>query len=97
MGGPALPGLDCALGRGGRRNRRTAEGADPPRTAVKALQCLVTTTVLKGATVEGAAIELPVLSLILFDGAQVVRMENFDIDQRDMALARFGQLDTSSG
>jgi hypothetical protein len=53
---------------------------------------LVSSVVVKGTTAEGTAIELPAVILIVFDGAQVMRMEAFDADQRDLALARFAEL-----
>ena len=48
--------------------------------------------VVKGTTTTGAAIEIPAIILILFDGTRVTRMEAFDLDQRDEALARFQEL-----
>jgi hypothetical protein len=53
---------------------------------------LVSNLVVKGTTTEGAAIELPAITLILFDGDRVTRLEAFDLDQRDLALARFEAL-----
>jgi hypothetical protein len=53
---------------------------------------LVSNLVVKGTTAEGAAIELPAVILILFDGFRVTRMEAFDPDQRDLALTRFEEL-----
>ena len=50
---------------------------------------VVNSVVVKGTTTEGAAIELPAVILLLFDGLRVTRMEAFDINQRDLAVARF--------
>ena len=57
---------------------------------------LVSDLVVKGTTVEGAGIELPALTLVLFDGPRITRMEAFDSDQREMALARFDELNAPS-
>jgi hypothetical protein len=35
---------------------------------------------------------LPIVTLTLVDGERVTHMENFDSDQRDVALARFAEL-----
>ena len=48
--------------------------------------------VLKGTSAEGFVAELPVVALILLDGERVTHVENFDPDQRDLALARFEEL-----
>jgi hypothetical protein len=53
---------------------------------------IVSNVVVKGTTAEGTAIELPAVILIVFDGAHVMRMEAFDLHQRDLALARFDEL-----
>ncbi len=53
---------------------------------------VVNSVVVKGTTAEGAAIELPAVILLLFDGPRVIRMEAFDFDQRELALARFEDL-----
>jgi ketosteroid isomerase-like protein len=53
---------------------------------------LVTYTVAKGTSTEGAAIELPLLVLVLFDGDRVTRIEDFEPAQRDVALARFEEI-----
>ena len=53
---------------------------------------LVIHLVLKGTSAEGFAAELPVVALILLDGERVTHVENFDPDQRDLALARFEEL-----
>ncbi len=43
---------------------------------------------LKGTSTDGAAIEIPFVVLILLHGERVTRLEAFDEDQRDLALAR---------
>jgi class 3 adenylate cyclase len=53
---------------------------------------LVSNLVVKGTTTKGAAIELPAITLILFDKGRVTRLEAFDVGQRDLALARFAEL-----
>lgn len=50
---------------------------------------VVTNAVVTGRTSEGTTIELPAITLILFNGTRVTRMEAFDIDQRDLAVSRF--------
>jgi hypothetical protein len=47
---------------------------------------------LKGTGTDGAAIEIPLVALVLVDGERVTRLEVFDEDQRDMALARLQEL-----
>jgi hypothetical protein len=63
--------------------------ADIPRHSAIGV---VTNLVVKGTTVEGAAIELPAVIVLLFDNTRVARMEAFDLGQRDQALARFQEL-----
>jgi hypothetical protein len=53
---------------------------------------LVTSVVLRGTSTEGLAIEIPVVLLSLSDGDHLTRIELFDPDQRDLALARFDEL-----
>jgi hypothetical protein len=57
---------------------------------------LVVHMVLKGTSTDAAAIEIPYVFLILLDGDRVTHFEAFDEDQRDLALARFEALSTSS-
>ncbi len=40
---------------------------------------LVTNLVVKGATIEGTAVELPAVIVLLFDKMRVTRMEAFDL------------------
>jgi hypothetical protein len=56
---------------------------------------VVNHVVLRGTSTEGVAIEIPVLALMLFDGDRVTRFETFDSDKRDLALARFEELNLS--
>jgi hypothetical protein len=57
---------------------------------------LVADLVVKGRTPEGAVIEFPAITLILFDGTRVTHMEAFDVNQRAQALARFDELNLST-
>jgi DNA-binding SARP family transcriptional activator len=43
---------------------------------------------LKGTSTDGAAIEIPFVVLMLLHGERVTRLEAFDEDQRELALAR---------
>ncbi len=65
------------------------EVAEIPRHSAKGV---VTSLVVKGTAVGGTAIELPAVIVLLFDGPRVTRMEAFDLNQRDQALARFDEL-----
>jgi hypothetical protein len=47
---------------------------------------------LKGTSTDGAAIEIPFVVLIFLDGERVTRLEAFDENQRDLALARLQEL-----
>ena len=53
---------------------------------------VVNYVVLRGTSTDGAAIEIPLISLILLDGDRVTRFETFDTHQRNLALARFEEL-----
>ncbi len=57
---------------------------------------VVNHVVLKGTSTDGVAIEIPLVALILLDGDRVTRYETFDVDQRDLALARFEELGATS-
>jgi predicted ester cyclase len=48
--------------------------------------------VLKGTSSDGVAIEIPTIHLALLDGERVTHLETFDPEQRDLALARFDEL-----
>jgi hypothetical protein len=54
---------------------------------------LVSYTVLRGTSTEGFVIEIPLFILFLLDGDRVISVEAFDENQRDLALARFDELD----
>jgi hypothetical protein len=56
---------------------------------------LVSHVVLRGTSTDGAAIEIPSLGLFLLDGDRVTRFETFDSNKRDLALARFEELNLS--
>lgn len=55
---------------------------------------VVTDIVVSGTMAQGGAIELPAVIVLLFDGEHLTRMEAFDVDQRDQALARFEELNS---
>jgi hypothetical protein len=57
---------------------------------------VVNHVVLRGTSTDGVAIEIPLVALILLDGDYVTRFETFDVDQRDLALARFEELSVQS-
>jgi hypothetical protein len=57
---------------------------------------VVNHVVLRGTSTDGAAIEIPLVALILLDGDSVTRVETFDADQRNSALARFEELSVES-
>ncbi|MGB9308385.1 MAG: regulator, partial [Mycobacterium sp.] len=57
---------------------------------------VVTHVVVRGTSTDGVAIEIPLVAVMLFDGDRVTRVETFDADQRDQALARFEELSRSS-
>jgi len=65
---------------------------EPAEIIAHSAAAIVSEVVVKGTTAEGAAIELPAIILIVFDGVQVMRMEAFDPGQRGMALARFDEI-----
>lgn len=65
---------------------------EPAEVFAHSANGMVSNVVVKGTTSEGTAIELPAVILILFEGSHVTRMEAFDPDQRDLALARFEEL-----
>jgi hypothetical protein len=48
--------------------------------------------IVKGTSTEGLAIELPFLMLTILDGERITHIETFDPHQRDLALARFEEL-----
>jgi hypothetical protein len=53
---------------------------------------IVGRTALKGTSTDGAAVEITFFVLILLRGEHVTRLEAFDENQRDLALARFEEL-----
>lgn len=56
---------------------------------------LVANTVMKGTSADGVPIEIELLQLILVEGDRVTHVETFDPDQRELALARFDELNRS--
>ena len=53
---------------------------------------LVSDVFLKGTSTDGLSIEIPLVMLIVVDRDRVIGFEAFDPDQRDLALARFEEL-----
>jgi ketosteroid isomerase-like protein len=56
---------------------------------------VVTHVVMRGTSTDGVTIEIPLVALMFFDGDRVTRVETFDADQREQALARFDELNRS--
>jgi hypothetical protein len=52
-------------------------------------------SIVRGLSVDGLPIELPLIGLTLIEGDRVTRMEIFDADQRELALDQFEQLNRS--
>ncbi len=59
---------------------------------VHSASAALTHLIVKGTSADGVAIELPLFVLNVHDGGHITHMENFDVDQRDLALARFEEL-----
>jgi class 3 adenylate cyclase len=70
---------------------------EPTEILVHSAIGLVSKLVVKGTTTEGADIELPAITLVIFERDRTTRMEAFDVDQRELALARFEELNRPSG
>jgi hypothetical protein len=56
---------------------------------------VVNHVVVRGTSTDGVAIEIRLVALTFFDGDCVTRVETFEADQRDQALARFEELNRS--
>jgi predicted ester cyclase len=56
---------------------------------------LVAHMVLKGTSTDGVAIEISIVQITLLDADRVIHVEAFDHAQRDVALARFEELNRS--
>jgi hypothetical protein len=65
---------------------------EPSEILVCSAVGVVTPFVVRGTSTDGVAVELPVVMLSLQDGGRVKHTEVFDADQRDLALARFAEL-----
>ncbi|MGO9155528.1 AAA family ATPase, partial [Mycobacterium sp.] len=48
--------------------------------------------VVKGTSTDGVAIEIPLTQIVLVKGDRVTHIESYDHEQRDLALARFQEL-----
>jgi SnoaL-like domain len=57
---------------------------------------VLTHLIVKGTSTDGVVMELPLFVIDLHDGDRLTHMETFDLDQRDLALARFQELNSSS-
>jgi hypothetical protein len=53
---------------------------------------IVVDVILRGTSTDGLAIEIPLVMLVAVDRDRVTGFEAFDPDQRDLALARFDEL-----
>jgi hypothetical protein len=69
---------------------------EPAEVLTRSAMGVVNHVVLRGTSTDGVAIEIPLVALILLDGDCVTRFETFDVDQRDLALARFEELSVQS-
>jgi hypothetical protein len=69
---------------------------EPAEVLTQSAMGLVNHVVLRGTSTDGVAIEIPLVALMLLDGDRVTRFETFDVDQRDLALARFEELSIKS-
>lgn len=70
--------------------------AEPSEVLAHSAKGLVAYMVLKGTSTDGVAIEIPNIHLALLDGDRVTHLETFDPDQRDLALARFDELNRTA-
>ena len=53
---------------------------------------VVSDLLAKGTSSDGVEVEMPMVVLTLFDGDRLAHFEAFDADQRDLAVARFDEL-----
>jgi len=53
---------------------------------------VVNSVVVAGTSTDGADVEMPWITLQVFEGDRVTHAETFDADQRELALARFEEL-----
>jgi len=53
---------------------------------------VVNSVVVAGTSTDGADVEMPWITLQIFEGDRVTHAETFDADQRELALARFEEL-----
>jgi len=53
---------------------------------------VVNSVVVTGTSTDGADVEMPWITLQVFEGDRVTHAETFDADQRELALARFEEL-----
>jgi hypothetical protein len=68
---------------------------EPAEVLAQSAMGVVNHVVVRGTSTDGVAIEIPLVALMFFDGDRVTRVETFDADERDGALARFEELNRS--
>ena len=71
--------------------------AEPAQVLTQSAMGVVAHLVLRGTSTDGVAIEIPIVQLALLEGDHVTHVEAFDLAQRDLALARFEELERDSG
>ncbi len=65
---------------------------DPAELFQDSARGVVGLGVIRGTTTDGVAIEIPLIQLMIIEGDRATHIEDFDPDQRDLALARFAEL-----
>ncbi|WP_297737441.1 BTAD domain-containing putative transcriptional regulator [Mycobacterium sp.] len=65
---------------------------EPAEVVALSAKGLVVHFVLKGTSTDGVTIEIPLIQFALFEDGRVTHVEAFDPAQRDLALARFEEL-----
>jgi len=70
---------------------------EPAEVLAHSATGLVAYMVLKGTSTDGVAVEIPTIHLAVLDGDRVTHLETYDPDQREVALARFEELNRPSG
>ncbi|HTX98235.1 MAG TPA: hypothetical protein VME67_27415 [Mycobacterium sp.] len=68
---------------------------EPAEVLAYSAKGLVEQEILKGTSTDGVTIEIPLIHLALFADRRVTHVEAFDLDQRDLALARFEEFNRS--
>jgi hypothetical protein len=68
---------------------------EPAEVLTHSATGFVNHTILKGTSTDGASVEISLLLLVLVAGERVTHLEAFDPNQRDLALARFEELNAA--